>query len=460
MNHPSTVIVMPKTELDFKALTFSEKCERGCLLVNGICPIQQNEWERALKADQERKMDISVPRGNQASPAALEKRKWQQRAVILSLLTILYGVAEGTIGLVLGSETVSISLLAFGADSWIEVISGSLVCWRFYDDLRTPDGTTAKRTATQKERITTLTIGLLLSLLAVAVIAGSIGALVIHEQPESGVANIIIGCFSIAYMGTLYILKTRVGISLKSSTVEADAQCSLACVQLSLVLLVGAIIFREVSSVWWFDSATAIVIALMIGKEGVETVRASQKKDFSGAGCGCEGEDDGLLMRKRLKVPSPEQKDGCQDNCHDDDCEGKESITSKEGCNDSCKNKSKEVCNDGCKTKSQEVCNDGCKTKSQEAGNDSCEIKSEEVCNDGCQSKDKEVGHDSCETPDFCDEKHPCETSRSCPIQSQCKSQAQLRTPEPCCDSKNSSSCHDQPSCARKDPVLRAENLV
>ena len=219
----------------------------------------------------------------------------------------MYGIAEGTIGLALGSETVSISLLAFGADSWVEVISGSLVCWRFYEELRGGVGGAAKRTATQKERIATLILGLLLCLLSLAVIGGSIGALVIHEEPESSLVNIIVGAVSVAYMGTLYVLKTRVALSLKSSTIETDAQCSLFCVQLSLVLVVGGIIFREVSSVWWFDSATAIVIALMIAKEGVETVRASQKKDFTGAGCGCDGEDDGWLMRfmrKRIKKPS------------------------------------------------------------------------------------------------------------------------------------------------------------
>ena len=126
----------------------------------------------------------------------------------------------------------------------------------------------------------------------------------IHEEPESSLVNIIIGAVSVAYMSTLYVLKTRVALSLKSSTIETDAQCSLFCVQLSLVLVVGGIIFREVSSVWWFDSATAIVIALMIAKEGVGTVRASLEKDFTGAGCGCDGEDDGWLMRfmrKRIK---------------------------------------------------------------------------------------------------------------------------------------------------------------
>jgi len=35
----------------------------------------------------------------------------------------------------------------------------------------------------------------------------------------------------------------------------------------------------------------------MIAKEGYTTVKASMKKDFNGAGCGCEGEKDGFVMR-------------------------------------------------------------------------------------------------------------------------------------------------------------------
>ena len=43
----------------------------------------------------------------------------------------------------------------------------------------------------------------------------------------------------------------------------------------------------------------------MIAKEGYGTVKASMKKDFSGAGCGCEGEEDGWVMRsmrQRIKA--------------------------------------------------------------------------------------------------------------------------------------------------------------
>ena len=377
------VVSTPVTSESFKL------CARGCPLVDGVCPIDQSEYLKAV--EMEAKSDTSA-----SKTALAETKKWQQRAVILSVFTILYGIVEGTIGLALGAETVSISLLAFGADSWVEVISGSLVCWRFYEELTTKEGATGKRTATQKERIITLILGLLLTLLSLAVIGGSIGALVTHDQPESSVANIAIGCVSIVYMGTLYILKTRVAISLKSATVETDAQCSLFCVQLSLVLVIGAVIFREVNSVWWFDSATAIVIALMIGKEGIETIRASQQKDFTGAGCGCEGEDDGLLMkwmRKKLKQPAQQNLDeACNTN---NGCEIKKSCGSTSRCKD----------NKECVAVESRGSNDLCKIEGHCGSQVFSETRSNCISEGVCGTKRSCASQNSCEKRKCCDEK-------------------------------------------------------
>jgi divalent metal cation (Fe/Co/Zn/Cd) transporter len=51
------------------------------------------------------------------------------------------------------------------------------------------------------------------------------------------------------------------------------------------VLLAGSAFYGLTPSLWWVDSAAALVIALLIGSEGVETIRAAGREDFSG-GCG------------------------------------------------------------------------------------------------------------------------------------------------------------------------------
>ena len=305
-------------------------CERGCLLVDGICPITEEEWRQAVeqqrtaKAEAEQRIKTAPKPTPITDAEATERRVWQQRAVLLSLLTIAYCVAEGSVGLALGAKNVSVSLLALGADSWVEVVSACLVCYRFYGDLRRGgDAAATPQTATRKERLATRAIGLLLCLLSAAVVAGSVAALVTHEPPESDVPNIAVGAAGVVLLSVLYTLKLRVAVALKSSTVEADAQCSLFCVGLSLVLLVGAIVFKEAPSVWWFDSATAIVLALLIAREGYGAVVASAKEDFTGGGCGCEGGKEGWAMRwMRQRINAGQQPEeapcaGIQLGSHD-----------------------------------------------------------------------------------------------------------------------------------------------
>ena len=55
---------------------------------------------------------------------------------------------------------------------------------------------------------------------------------------------------------------------------ESDAQCFLCCIQLSSVLFIGSLLSHfAVDSVWWFDGATALIIALLVGRESFNAVR-------------------------------------------------------------------------------------------------------------------------------------------------------------------------------------------
>ena len=58
-------------------------------------------------------------------------RRLQQYAIAISILSIIYNGAEGAISIAFGSESSSRSLIFFGLQSGLEVISASLVVWRF-----------------------------------------------------------------------------------------------------------------------------------------------------------------------------------------------------------------------------------------------------------------------------------------------------------------------------------------
>ena len=61
----------------------------------------------------------------------LSYRRLQQCAIGISIISILYNGAEGAVSIGLGSESSSRSLVFFGVQSGIEVVSAAIVLWRF-----------------------------------------------------------------------------------------------------------------------------------------------------------------------------------------------------------------------------------------------------------------------------------------------------------------------------------------
>lgn len=157
------------------------------------------------------------------------------------------------IGVVFGAETVSISLLGFGSNSWVEVLSACMVCWRFYNDVQNIIHTPPKNNGMKKERTATTVIGVLLIVLPLCILSAGIIAITLHQTPEDNdLPNIIISSITILIMILLYLTKLRIAYAVPSSpTIAADAQCSLCCIQLSFVLLIGSVIDHTSGNEVW-----------------------------------------------------------------------------------------------------------------------------------------------------------------------------------------------------------------
>jgi divalent metal cation (Fe/Co/Zn/Cd) transporter len=76
-------------------------------------------------------------------------------------------------------------------------------------------------------------------------------------------------------MPVLFILKYRLGRSIGSHSLVADSKETLACVLLSAALLSGLGV-HYIWNVWWIDSAAALLIAILILREGYETLEGSR----------------------------------------------------------------------------------------------------------------------------------------------------------------------------------------
>lgn len=205
-----------------------------------------------------------------------------QRAMLLSWLTIAYNLLEGVVSIYFGVREDSMALAGFGADSFIEVFSATLVLWR----LRSEAGISSEL-STERERKATIGIGALFILLSCITAASVLLQVRGMRHPETTIPGIAISVLSLSFMAFLWRAKLRVAQKLDSSTVMKDADCSLACIKLSVVLLAGSLLFQVAPALWWADAAAAALLSILIGQEGIGTIRNALKPDFTG-GCGCE----------------------------------------------------------------------------------------------------------------------------------------------------------------------------
>lgn len=214
------------------------------------------------------------------------RRTLQHFAVGISILSVIYNGGEGAVSIYFGEESASLSLFFFGVQSLIEVISALLVVWRFY--VIAPPGEETSTISTEQinqERIATITIGALFGLLTLGTVITSIFNLVRGMRPDSSNFSLIISGTALVLMILIWAPKPWLAKKLNSSAMSGEAKCSLACIYITTVLLVGSIIYKLWPSVWWFDSATSLVLAVFFGKETVEMIKWGTSAEFSGGCC-------------------------------------------------------------------------------------------------------------------------------------------------------------------------------
>ena len=137
-----------------------------------------------------------------------------------------------------------------------------------------------------KERRATRLIGGLLLLLAVVMAGGGALQLLSGRHPGTTLPGLLIGLLSLSFMFFLWRAKLATASALDSRTLRMDAACSRSCIQLSAVLLAGSLVFVLAPALWWADAVAALALAVLVGREGLETIRAARRPDFDG-GCGC-----------------------------------------------------------------------------------------------------------------------------------------------------------------------------
>ncbi|TDL25134.1 hypothetical protein BD410DRAFT_784952 [Rickenella mellea] len=211
----------------------------------------------------------------------------QQCAIIISIISVVYNGAEGGVSIGFGSESSSRSLVFFGIQSAIEVASAIIVLWRFRNVAKPGEekAVTISPRELRIERVATGSIGGLLLALALGTEITAIVALALHQEPDLSNASLIISASALVIMIFIWLPKRYLARTLNSSAMQGEATCSLSCIQITLVLFAGSLIFRLWCGGWWVDSATSLFLGLLFGWEGWKMIKWVRDPAFDGGCC-------------------------------------------------------------------------------------------------------------------------------------------------------------------------------
>jgi len=196
-----------------------------------------------------------------------------KQSMLTEYFSISWMAFEFIIGLTAGLQAGSILLIAFGLDSFLEIIAGVTLVWRLRKEAHgAPSAVIAKA-----ERRSSLIVGAVLLALAVYVTVISGYHLYTQQVTDESVMGIAIAIASVVLMPILTWQKRRLGRALESPALVEDGMCNLTCAYMAGTVLIGAVLTSWLNW-WWADSIAALVLVYFIASEGWESLQAGREK--------------------------------------------------------------------------------------------------------------------------------------------------------------------------------------
>lgn len=186
----------------------------------------------------------------------------------LQVITLLWMLVECSIALAAAWRAQSPVLLAFGADSFVELMSALVVLLQF-----------VPRFTLSEARASRLA-GILLFMLAGVVTLASALALWRDARPETSWMGISITAAALIAMPVLSHAKRKAGKATGNLALSADAVQSATCAYLAALTLTG-LALNAMFHIRWIDPVAALVAVPIICMEG--------RKALQGESCGCHG---------------------------------------------------------------------------------------------------------------------------------------------------------------------------
>jgi divalent metal cation (Fe/Co/Zn/Cd) transporter len=193
-----------------------------------------------------------------------------RRAIALEWFTVAWMIVEAAVGLWAGVAVNSLSIVAFGIDSLIELASAGVLLWRLMSELhqRAAFADVTEQTARRLA-------GVLLLALAAFIVAGASWRLWTRTGQSFSLAGLVVVAITVPLMYVLSRAKLSLAEALGSRALRADAAESIACGYLSFAVCIG-LIAQLVLGAWWVDAVTALAILYFVIQEGREALAGEE----------------------------------------------------------------------------------------------------------------------------------------------------------------------------------------
>jgi divalent metal cation (Fe/Co/Zn/Cd) transporter len=221
-------------------------------------------WDNICKGSMSGLVQIGSQPAKPTSACAPVRRS---RAVLwLQTVTLAWMLIECGVSLYAAGSAHSPSLLAFGSDSFVELLSAAVVLLRYGAPKSISEQSTAR------------IAGALLFVLAFVVASTALLALVLHWHPETSYVGMMVTVAALAVMPILAMLKRREARLSNNVALAADAVQSATCAYLALITLAG-LVANAAFHIPWVDSVAALLAIPILLKEG--------RSAWKGHTCGC-----------------------------------------------------------------------------------------------------------------------------------------------------------------------------
>lgn len=208
---------------------------------------------------------------------------WRTLALAMAWFSVVWNTGEGVAGVTVGIQNFQFAVLANAGQSGCEVVSALLVLWRLQAGAQS---VTNKAAILARERVGIRIMGVMFCTLSLAVIGGAIPRFLTKDGPDDTLPGLIVSALAAVAMLILYVLKRKASQRLNSSTLLEDANCSLMCFKLSLLVVLGSIVgllqnrisdacSSEGCNFWWLDAALACALSLLFFRDGVRVSDAA-----------------------------------------------------------------------------------------------------------------------------------------------------------------------------------------